>query len=82
MHLTEPVSVVLDIERSGVWVRVSAEIHPPEPEVGLPLPQVVILGAKADGRDVALTTDEVRALAERFERAYISRRKNGIHQAG
>lgn len=66
------VEVVLDVERArGVWVRVVALLGDPDPEVGLHRPIVKHLVAVTEGGElVALTTEEVNGLADRFERAY------------
>lgn len=68
----EKVEAILDFERSpGEWLRISALLGPPEEGVGLPRAQVLFIQAFTEGGDpVALSTEEVNALAERFERAY------------
>lgn len=66
------VEVVLDVERSkGVWLRVIALIGDPDPDAGLHRPVVKHLVACTEGGElIALTTEEVKNLADRFERAY------------
>lgn len=68
----ELVEVLLDFERGkGTWLRVIALIAPPDPDAGLHRPVVKHLVAAAEGGElVALTTEEVKNLADRFERAY------------
>lgn len=68
----ERVEAFLDLERSkGEWLRVNALLGPPEDEIGLMRVQVLYLQATGpDAKPVALTTEEVNALKERFERAY------------
>jgi hypothetical protein len=79
------VEVNLDFERwKGFWVHVIALIGDPDPDVGHMRPIVRHLVAVAEGGElVALTTEEVNRLADRFERAYNNwRGKNGRHKAG
>lgn len=79
------VEVILDVERDrgGAWVRVVALLGDPDPDVGLLRPVVKHLVAVAEGGElVALTTEEVKGLAERFERAYNKwRGKSGDQQS-
>ena len=62
----------VDIERPrGTWVRVHVKLGEPDPEVGLHRPTIQNLRAVDDaGKPVALTTEEVGRLGERFEEAY------------
>jgi hypothetical protein len=65
------VEAVLDIESTDGWVRVTALLGDPEPEVGQVRPTLhSITAARDTGEIVALRTEEIHALGERFERAY------------
>ena len=77
------VEVFVDIERPrGRFTRVTAVIGEPDPESGQPRP--VILSCRAvrdDGVILKLTTEEVHALRDRFERAYYHWRNRGVRQS-
>lgn len=66
------VEAVLDVEQApGVWVRVTALLGEPQPEVGIHRPTVRYISAAREGGElVALTSEEIAALGARFERAY------------
>ena len=65
------VEATIDVERAGRWIRIQALLGDPEPEVGLHRPTIRhITATTEDGEPVALTTEEVNALGDRFERAY------------
>lgn len=61
----------VDIQRAGRRVWVIAKLGIPEPEVGLHRLTILSIRATADdGKPVALTTEEVHGLANRFESQY------------
>lgn len=66
------VEAILDVEQApGVWVRVTALLGAPQPEVGIHRPTIRFISAAREGGElVALTSEEVAALGARFERAY------------
>ncbi len=76
------VEAVLDIERYGRWVRVSAILDAPDPESGLHRVTVrSIRGVGEGGEILPISTEEVRALADRFERAYYRWRDRGVRKS-
>lgn len=77
------VEAFVDIERPrGRLTRVSAILADPEPDVGHPRPVIKSVRAvRDDGVIVPITTEEVRALADRFERAYYRWRDRGVRKS-